>query len=603
MKKLSLLWLLYFLSSNLAAQNGYTDSLKQRLASAKEDTAKVELLDALSSGYTWSYSDTGIMYGRQGLQLAQKIKYHTGELRCMVSLGNSLTTHGDYIQALDITYKALSLFKVLHDTAGIRRSYKCLSICYREQADYKRALAYAREDLALGMAEHGSVVVSEGILASIFERDNQLDSALLYGQKAYEGPFYAGFKDPKEWSGLLYVLGATHAKMGHHDRALYFYRNALRSAIKNNFQKDILDTYNGMARVCLSDGRTDSAIYYTKQVIGQKWSRAYPLGLLDASILLTNIYESKNIPDSTLKYLKETIQLKDSLFNREKGRLVAYNYEQRIELMNKEKEIQQARFQKESLWKNILIVAVLILLLLGFIVFRNVLLLRKNEMHRRKLAENELQLQKMQVLRAQMSPHFIFNSLNSVNHFILQNDRIQASEYLTKFSKLVRLILQNSQAAYISLECEIEALQLYLELEAVRFDHQFDYKIKIDDVPDISVLRIPPLIIQPFAENAIWHGLMQKEEKGSLEIQIVQRDDILYCTVKDDGVGRKKAAELKSKSASAHKSMGIRITGDRIALLQREKGDRISIQIMDLTLADGSAGGTEVLIKLPVQYD
>ncbi len=206
----------------------------------------------------------------------------------------------------------------------------------------------------------------------------------------------------------------------------------------------------------------------------------------------------------------------------------------------------------------------------------------------------------MQALRAQMNPHFIFNSLNSINRFILQNNKLQASEYLTKFSRLVRLILQNSQASLIPLESELEALQLYLELEAVRFDHQFEYTIKVDSDLDADILKVPPLIIQPYAENAIWHGLMHKEEKGHLEIELFQCDEVLCCKITDDGIGRKKAAELKSNSASTHRSMGMRITADRIAMLQQKKQLDTTIKITDLILPDGSAGGTEVLLQMPV---
>jgi len=209
----------------------------------------------------------------------------------------------------------------------------------------------------------------------------------------------------------------------------------------------------------------------------------------------------------------------------------------------------------------------------------------------------------MHALRSQMSPHFIFNSLNAINRFILMNNKAQASEYLTKFSRLVRLILQNSQAAFITLESELEALQLYLELEALRFEQHFEFKIKVDKELDLSMLKVPPLIIQPYAENAIWHGLMHKEEKGHLFIELFQKEDSLFCRVTDDGIGRKRAAELKSKSANTHKSMGMRITADRIALLQNKNQVHTSIQITDLVLPDGSAGGTEVVLKLPVKYD
>nr|MBA3675393.1 histidine kinase [Chitinophagaceae bacterium] len=175
--------------------------------------------------------------------------------------------------------------------------------------------------------------------------------------------------------------------------------------------------------------------------------------------------------------------------------------------------------------------------------------------------------------------------------------------YLTKFSKLVRLILQNSQSSLIPLENELDALKLYLELETVRYDHHFNFDIRIHSNMDVSALKVPPLIIQPYAENAIWHGLMHKEEVGHLQIELYEEKDMLCCKITDDGIGRKKAAELKSKSASTHKSMGMQITASRIDMLkQKEKSDTL-ITITDLVLPDGISGGTEVLLKIPVCYD
>ena len=207
----------------------------------------------------------------------------------------------------------------------------------------------------------------------------------------------------------------------------------------------------------------------------------------------------------------------------------------------------------------------------------------------------------MQALRAQMNPHFIFNSLNSINMFILENNRLAASEYLSKFSKLIRLILQNSQEALIPLGRELEALQLYLELESLRFDNKFEYKITLADELDATILKVPPLIIQPYAENAIWHGLMHKREKGHLEIELYADNKTLFYKITDDGIGRKKAEELKRGSASIHKSMGMSITTDRLAMLNQQ--NETSISITDLVLPDGSPGGTEVLIKIAAYND
>jgi hypothetical protein len=209
----------------------------------------------------------------------------------------------------------------------------------------------------------------------------------------------------------------------------------------------------------------------------------------------------------------------------------------------------------------------------------------------------------MQALRSQMNPHFIFNSLNSINRFILHSDKAKASEYLTKFSRLMRLILQHSEHSMVPLENELQALSLYLELEAVRFDHQFDYRITVEDDLDTSVIKVPPLIFQPYAENAIWHGLMHKEEKGLLEIMIDKEHYLLICRIRDNGIGRQHAEELNSKSASQHKSMGMKITAGRIEMLKAGENGHANVTIYDLVLPDGSPGGTEVVIKIPVNYD
>ena len=219
--------------------------------------------------------------------------------------------------------------------------------------------------------------------------------------------------------------------------------------------------------------------------------------------------------------------------------------------------------------------------------------LHEIELERHKAAELE-----MQVLRAQMNPHFIFNSLSSINLFILENNKQQASEYLNKFSRLIALILQNSRESSIPLEEELEALQLYLTLESLRFENRFHFHVNVDDDIDTSLLKVPPLIIQPYAENSIWHGLMPKKGVGHLEIELYQENETLFCKITDDGIGRKKSSEIK-KSNSRRKSLGMRITSDRIARLQNNGTDDY-ITVIDLVLPDGSPGGTEVLLKIPV---
>jgi ligand-binding sensor domain-containing protein len=203
----------------------------------------------------------------------------------------------------------------------------------------------------------------------------------------------------------------------------------------------------------------------------------------------------------------------------------------------------------------------------------------------------------MQALRAQMNPHFIFNCLNSINHFILNNETEAASDYLTKFSRLIRTVLQLSRESEITLQEELDCLNLYIQLEQLRFQKLFQYTIHADENLDLETIRIPPMLLQPFVENAIKHGLTHKDATGYIEVHLYRLDTTLYCKITDNGIGRKNAT---ASEPSKHLSMGIRITADRIALLQQNKEPDTTIQITDLVLPDGTAGGTEVLLKIPV---
>ena len=205
----------------------------------------------------------------------------------------------------------------------------------------------------------------------------------------------------------------------------------------------------------------------------------------------------------------------------------------------------------------------------------------------------------MQALRAQMNPHFIFNSLSSINRFILKSDTDAASDYLTKFSRLIRLVLNNSKKPLIPLEDELEMLRLYLDLEKLRFKEAFVYCIDIGPHVDLAGIAVPPLVFQPFAENAIWHGLMHKQGPGRLDIQLLEKGDRLICIIADDGVGRSFAASATSKSAEKQKSMGMEITKQRLALINSD--DRDCLAIEDLYDESGNGAGTKVILKIRVR--
>ncbi len=215
--------------------------------------------------------------------------------------------------------------------------------------------------------------------------------------------------------------------------------------------------------------------------------------------------------------------------------------------------------------------------------------------------EQEVATLQMTALRAQMNPHFIFNCLNSINRFIVINDNETASEYLTKFSRLIRLVLDNSRSEIISLKKEIETVGLYVEMEKLRFLDKFDCQIELD--PDISPgkVGIQPMFIQPYAENAIWHGLMHKQGKGNLLIKINKQTPHLVVTIQDDGIGRFKAQEIKSKQMTYNPSHGMKVTAERLSILNKKLKADAKIIVTDLYDKSKNPLGTRVELRLP--YD
>jgi hypothetical protein len=210
--------------------------------------------------------------------------------------------------------------------------------------------------------------------------------------------------------------------------------------------------------------------------------------------------------------------------------------------------------------------------------------------------ERELE---MQALRAQMNPHFIFNCLSSINNFVLKNETEEASDYLTKFSRLIRTVLNNSKKSFISLEDELEMLRLYLEMESLRFKGSFIYYIHREEKIDPAAIFIPPLLIQPFVENAIWHGLLHKADPGRLDISVKVEKNILICIIEDNGVGRSHARAPENKPVEMKKSMGIQITRQRLSLINGTAeiaGNDFIIE--DLFDDFGHAAGTKVILRL-----
>ncbi len=259
--------------------------------------------------------------------------------------------------------------------------------------------------------------------------------------------------------------------------------------------------------------------------------------------------------------------------------------------------LKEQELNRQRQMNNAFLVAALIVLLLVGLIFNQYRIGQKRineiEVHRLQHQLSEL---KLEALQAQMNPHFIFNALNSINRYIIRSDRQTASEYLIKFSKLMRLVLENSRVSTVTLEDELEALKLYIELEALRFENKFEAEIHVDPSIDVIKTRIPPMLLQPIVENSIWHGLQNKTEKGHLSIAILKNEiGALQIVIEDNGIGRDKSAMLKSLAEQQHKSFGTKITHERMELYN---GNNFGLKITDLNNEQHQPAGTRVEFRI-----
>jgi len=231
----------------------------------------------------------------------------------------------------------------------------------------------------------------------------------------------------------------------------------------------------------------------------------------------------------------------------------------------------------------------------------NEVLLQKNQLIETQKAEIEETSKELErrMLRAQINPHFIFNALGAIQHFITANDRASALKYLSKFSSLLRQVLEDSITNIVVLEEEIKLLKIYLELEALRFDGGFNYQIEVHPDLDPHTTEVPLLLIQPFVENAILHGLMPKSGERQLQISFAAEGNFTVCRITDNGLGRKAAAELKAQKAGSRPSRGMEVTRKRLEALNKNSAAQTLVSFHDRFHADGSAAGTEVVIQIP----
>ncbi|MEX0290833.1 MAG: tetratricopeptide repeat protein [Flavobacteriaceae bacterium] len=547
-----------------------------------------------------------------------------------ISLNHLEQYIGHFKSVGDSNKVALALFqqgsiydKMANYDKSLKAYYRALAIHEQEQNQFK--INFVLNGIAIVLKTlkryDEALVTYERVLST-----DSLNSAVLLNMgNVYVGqgelekaePFYlkALKVDRKNENSLAeaYVLenlGTLYGKMGQFPKALSFHTEGLelRRKLPNKVEEGI--SLKGVGWVYLKMGDLIKAETFLKRAmkIGQETGTRSLTR--DSYQYLSEVYSDSGDFENAYTHLKSFAKLNDSLVGEESVKQVN-ELRERYESEKKDQQIVllATEREREATLKKAMIAAIIFISLLALMllyIFRQRLrnqkiVSEKNEEikethYKRRLTELE-----MKALQAQINPHFIFNCMNSINQMIKKKHNENASKYLTKFSKLIRSVLENAEDTEVALKDELVTLKSYVELEALRFKEDIKFVIEVQEDIDQENTYLPAMVLQPFVENAIWHGIRHKKEvaKGKITIAIREDQDLLICLIEDNGVGRQRALEFQQKSVLKKKSLGLKITEDRLRLLSREIKKRL-IKITDLTDAAGKAIGTKVEVSIPI---
>jgi tetratricopeptide (TPR) repeat protein len=537
-------------------------------------------------------------------------------VRLWISLGKTQLLNKDYEEAIKsfqrILRNNLSRYQQTVIYEGLGDAYKALKQYDKALENYNKGLAIAKEDIitpkitdlnskiAENYAASGNANVAEGYFTNSLNlaQEQNLKRAIVEQDRVAD--FY----------------NSTNS----YDKEIKLRKKSLENLEKSGAEKKYASgtekdsvvissqriNYK-IGNAFLQQQKYDEALPYLEKSASVANSREDLIVEKDATRKLSEAYKSLGDFEKARQTFQEYVDLVNELTLRKEqeisqaGRLRKSIQENQTRIMSLEADRKIERTRIESFKREQQLVEesntrqkyTIYSLIFGMILLAITIYLLYRNSKQQKLANNLLALKS---LRTQMNPHFIFNALNSVNNYIALNDERNANRYLSEFSTLMRAVLENSDEDFIPLSKELELLELYVRLEHMRFQDKFDYQINVDEQLKVSEFQIPPMLLQPYIENAIWHGLRYKEEKGSLTISIASKsDEMLEIVIEDDGIGRKRSMELKTKNQLRQKSKGMGNIKKRIAILNDMYKDKVDVSVTDV-FEDGQ--GTKVILTL-----
>lgn len=629
------------------SQNKKLDSLFLVLHQTKNDIDRVNALNALADEFKTYNPEQIATYAKKALVLSRKIKFKIAEGNAYLNLGNSAIIAGNYTKALEYFSMAQFLFENenavdLNVKRGLAKAYGSMGIVFSEQSNYTKALQYYLKAARIyeGIKDLPKCAKVFNNIGVVYKSQLNDYKALTYFIKAQK--IQEQLNDPN--IGITYTnIANGYLKQHDFNKAFDYYNKAKTSldthsnpralgewynniglfyketskpevAIKNwklaitTFKSiddkfGVADTYIYLGQLYLEQNKLQDAFANATQAL----KLAEEIGVLEQKMLseklLSTIYSKQHNPTAALEHYQLYSQTKDSIMNAENIRKgveaeMNYEFEKREVIQKKELEKSELLLHEQSKQSKMqLFFAVLFGLLLfgiGFLIYSRIQL-RKTLTLQKELSEYE-----QKALHLQMNPHFVFNCLGSISSFIVNNGTESAIKYLAKFSKLMRLTLEYSKESLIPIDKEIESLQNYLELEQLRFNHKFNFNIiKNKSIEDD--VAIPPLLLQPFVENAIIHGVIPKKNIGNIEIDFEIENHTLVCTINDDGVGVEQSRIAKEHTVVVHKSMALDITKKRLQMIATATHQKADFSIEEIK-NNNQVLGTKVKLHLPIQY-
>lgn len=521
---------------------------------------KISLAQNIATTYQWfGLYQTAIHYYQIAIKGNQMNENHRGLGLALANLGELYSEMNDDAKAIDISKQAL-----VH------------------LADVTRPFAQTATNVAEFYANQG-----------------EYDSSWHYLQVSMDAEKKINNPEQRQANNLALSLILINRKQFDSARRLL-----------DHTLNDLQQTGNrwNQARAHINLARLDSTVHQYQAainhfIVARDISRADGTVVLELIALqgLSDLYEKTNQYPQAYQSIKGLQTIKDSLQSVRTKTILAdleinYNVlkkEQQIALLQKDNDLKNLQLKNSRQQLYFILGAVLLL----FIIFA-IVIYQRNEKNRIRTEKMKAELE-TQILRLQMNPHFIFNSLNSIENFIMKNEKRLASDYLNKFARLVRMILDNSMNDVVPIAKDMEALQLYIDLEQLRFNHRFSYNTVIDPALLSGDFRVPSLVIQPFVENAIMHGFAHSEEKElKLTVTASLKEDQIHYTVEDNGIGRQRAAAYNRQNKPYHKSVGLKITEERISLFNQSAEKNDYVRFTDLTDENQQANGTRVDILL-----